>query len=98
MRISLELSSISFSRQVKMIKERLEEELGKAHKVMVGSTEQFQGQEKEAMVLTTARSSLTCMKEGTGGTTIFLLGDRSGRFKPPVDLRMTVLAAAGPLL
>ena len=50
-----------------MIKERLEEELGKAHKVMVGSTEQFQGQEKEAMVLTTARSSLTCMKEGTGG-------------------------------
>ena len=81
-----------------MIKERLEEELGKAHKVMVGSTEQFQGQEKEAMVLTTARSSLTCMKEGTGGTTIFLLGDRSGRFKSPADLRMTVLAAAGPLL
>ena len=67
MRISLELSSISFSHQVKMIKERLKEELGKAHKVMVGSTEQFQGQEKEAMVLTTARSSLTCMKEGTGG-------------------------------
>ena len=52
--------------QVKMIKERLEEELGKMHKVTVGSTEQFQGQEKEAMVLTTARSSLTCMKEGTG--------------------------------
>ena len=52
--------------QVKMIKARLEEELGKMHKVAVGSTEQFQGQEKEAMVLTTARSSLTCMKEGTG--------------------------------
>ena len=52
-----------------MIKERLEEELGKMHKVTVGSTEQFQGQEKMAMVLTTARSSITCMKEGTGERT-----------------------------
>ena len=52
-----------------MIKERLEEELGKMHKVTVGSTEQFQGQEKMAMVLTTARSNITCMKEGTGERT-----------------------------
>lgn len=52
--------------QVKKIKERLAEHLGKTHKVTVGSTEQFQGQEKEAMVLTTARSSITCAREGTG--------------------------------
>ena len=46
-----------------MIKERLEEELGKAHKVMVGSTEQFQGHEREAMILSTVRSYNTWRKE-----------------------------------
>ena len=51
---------------MRKIKERLEQKFGKKHKITVGSTEQFQGQEREAMIVTTARSSVTCLEEGTG--------------------------------
>ena len=58
---------------MRKIKERLEKRLGKKHKVTVGSTEQFQGQEREAIIVTTARSSATCLEEGIGKETIAII-------------------------
>ena len=59
---------------MKKINERLEEVIGEKHKVTVGSTEQFQGHEREAMILSTVRSFNTGLQEGTGTTLINVIG------------------------
>ena len=58
---------------MKKINERLEEVIGEKHKVTVGSTEQFQGHEREAMILSTVRSYNTWRREEVEGTGTILI-------------------------
>jgi helicase MOV-10 len=69
----------------------LEQRFGK-NEIMVGSTEQFQGQERDAIILSTVRS-YTVAKEGHGGGLGFLTNPK--RFNVAITRAKSMLVVVG---